>query len=267
MNIRSAVFFAGAVSVAMWAGRGAIAADLTDVGYIDQAELANLPVFVAGNRQLANEKARLDAQFNAQVKRARTDAEKQQIAMQFQQLFNDKQREVVGPLFQRAQLAIAAVGASRNLSIVVDKRVVIYGGQDITRDVEAVFTSPQAIQPPAATPPPSEIGFVDQTALDAVPKVQTANSTMQQFETTQRQVYSARIAQARSPSEKQQLLQEYNKTVADRQDQLLKPLVDQTRAATTDVARKKNLLLVIDKADVIYGGTDITTDVQNELTK
>ncbi len=267
MNIRSVIFFAGAVAIAMWAGRGAIAADLTDVGYIDQAELANLPVFVAGNRQLANEKAQLDAQFNAQVKRARTDAERQQIAMQFQQLFNDKQREVVGPLFQRAQLAIAAVSASRNLSIVVDKRVVIYGGQDITRDVEAVFTSPQAIQPPAATPPPSEIGYVDQTALDSVPKVQTANNTMQQFETTQRQVYAARIAQARSPSEKQQLLQEYNKTVSDRQDQLLKPLVDQTRTATSDVARKKNLLLVIDKADVIYGGTDITTDVQNALTK
>ncbi|HEY6450474.1 MAG TPA: hypothetical protein VIX60_07335 [Candidatus Cybelea sp.] len=267
MKIRSAIFFAGAVALAMWAGRGAIAADLTDVGYIDQAELANLPVFVAGNRQLASYKAQLDSQFNAQLRRARTDAEKQQVAMQFQQQFNDKQREIVGPLFQRAQLAIAAVSATRSLSIVVDKRVVIYGGQDVTKDVEAVFVSPQAIQPPAATPPPSEIGYVDQTVLDGVPKVQTANSTMQQFESTQRQVYSARIAQARSPSEKQQLLQQYNKTVADKQDQLLKPLVDQTRIATSDVARKKHLLLVLDKADVIYGGTDITPDVQNELTK
>jgi outer membrane protein len=261
------MLFAGALAVAMWAGRGAIAADLTDVGYIDQAELANLPVFVVGNRQLTNYKSQLDAQYNAQIKRARSDADRQQIAMQFQQELNDKQREIVGPLFQRAQLAIAAVSASRNLSIVVDKRIVIYGGQDITKDVEAVFTSQQAIQPPVATPPPSEIGYVDQTVLDGVPKVQTANNTMQQFETTQRQVYAARIAQARSASDKQQLLQEYNKTISDKQDQLLKPLVDQTRAATADVARKKNLLLVIDKADAIYGGTDITPDVQNELTK
>jgi outer membrane protein len=267
MNIRSAILFAASFSLAVWLGRGAIAADLTDVGYIDQSDLANLSVFVAANRQLAKYKAQLDSQFNAQVKRARTDADKQQVALQFQQELNDKQREIVGPLFQRAQLAIAAVSASRNLSIVVDKRVVIYGGQDITKDVEAVFTSPQAIQPPAATPPPSEIGYVDQSALDGVPKVQTANSAMQQFETTQRQIYSARIAQARSPSEKQQILQEFNKTVSDKQDQLLKPLVDQTRGATAKVARKKSLLLVIDKADVIYGGTDITTDVQNELSK
>lgn len=267
MKIRSATLFAGAIVFAMWATGGAIAADLTDVGYIDQADLANLPVFVGANRQLAAYKSQLDAQYNAQLKHARTDADKQQVAMQFQQELNDKQREVVGPLFQRAQLAIAAVSASRNLSIVVDKRIVIYGGQDITKDVEAVFSSPQAIQPPAATPPPSEIGYVDQTVLDAVPKVQTANSTMQQFETTQRQVYSARMAQAHSPSEKQQLLTEFNKAVTDKQDQLLKPLVDQTRTTTAAVARKKNLLLVLDKADVIYGGTDITTDVQNALSK
>jgi outer membrane protein len=267
MNIRSAILLAGAALLAMWIGQGAIAADLTDVGYIDQSDLANLPVFVAANRQLAAYKVQLDSQFNSQLKRARTDADKQQVAMQFQQRLTDKQREVVGPLFTRAQLAIAAVSATRDLSVVVDKRVVIYGGQDITKDVEAVFTSPQAIQPPAATPPPSEIGFVDQTVLDGVPKVQTANNTMQQFESTQRQIYSARIAQARGPSDKQQLLQQYNKAVSDKQDELLKPLVNQTRAATADVARKKNLLLVIDKADVIYGGTDITTDVQNDLTK
>jgi outer membrane protein len=267
MKIRSALLFAGALSAAAWMAGGAIAADLTDVGFVDQADVANLPVFVSANRQLAAYKSQLDGQYNAQLKHARNDADRQQIALSFQQKLTDKQRDVVGPLLQRAQLAIAAVSASRGLSIVVDKRVVIYGGQDITKDVEAVFASTQAISPPAATPAPSEIGYVDQTVLDGVPKVQTANSEMNQFETTQRQIYSAKVAQAKSPSDKQQLLQQFNKTVADKQDQLLKPLVDQTRSATSDVARKKGLLLVIDKADVIYGGTDITTDVQNALTK
>ena len=82
MKIRSAMIFAGAISLAIWAGRGAIAADLTDVGYIDQADLANLPVFVGANRQLAAYKSQLDSQYNAQLKRARTDAGKQQVAMQ-----------------------------------------------------------------------------------------------------------------------------------------------------------------------------------------
>ncbi len=267
MNLRRAVVFGAALLVAGEMAPVAIAADLTDVGYVDQADVANLPVFVNANRQLAGYKAQLDAQYGAQIRRAGNDAQKQQVTMQFQQRLSDKQREVVGPLFQRVQLAIAAVAASRNVTIVVDKRVVIYGGQDLTKDVETVFSSPQAIAPPAASPPPAAIGFVDQTVLDGVPKVQTANSTMNQFESTQRQIYSAKIAEAKTSGEKQQILQQYNKLVSDKQNQLLKPLVDETKAATSDIARKKNLILVVDRADVVYGGTDITADVQNELGK
>lgn len=267
MKIRSTIVCATAALLSICMAPGAIAADVSDVGFVDQADIANLPVFVSANRQLVAYKSQVDVQYNAQLKRAATDADKQRITMQFQQQLNDKQREIAGPLFQRAQLAIAAVSATRNLSVIVDKRIVIYGGQDITKDVEAVFSGPQAIAAPSGTPPPSEIGFVDQSALDGVPKVQSANSEMSQYETTQRQIYAARLAQAKNPGDKQQILAEYNKLIADKQDQLLKPLVDQTKAATADVARRKNLLLVVDRADIVYGGTDITTDVQNELAK
>lgn len=267
MKIRPTIVCALFAVVAALTAPGAIAADVTDVGFVDQSDVATLPVFASANRQLAGYKSQLDAQYNGQIKSARTDADRQRITMQFQQQLNDKQREIVGPLYQRVQLAIAAVSATRNISIVVDKRIIIYGGQDLTKDVEAVFSGPQAVQPPAASPPPSEIGFVDQSALDGVPKVQTANNEMTQYETTQRQIYAARLAQAKNSTDKQQILTEYNKLISDKQDELLKPLVEQTKSATTDVARRKGLLLVVDRADVIYGGTDITTDVQNELTK
>lgn len=264
---RQATICSLALAAGMLFATVATAADLTDVGFVDQADIANLPGFVSANRQLASYKSQLDSQYNAQVRRARTDADKQRITMQFQQQLNDKQQEVVGPLYQRLQLAIAAVSSTRNLSIVVDKRIVIYGGEDITRDVETIFAGPQAISPPAASPPPSEIGFVDQNVLDGLPRVQTANSEMSQFESTQRQLFASKLALARSPSDKQQVLSDYQKSISDKQNQLLKPLVDQTRSATADVARKKNLLLIVDRADVIYGGTDITGDVQSALAK
>jgi outer membrane protein len=72
---------------------------------------------------------------------------------------------------------------------------------------------------------------------------------------------------AKSDADRQAIYQQYNKSVADKQETLLKPLVDQTKKATADVAGTKKLLLVVDRADVIYGGTDITADVQNALTK
>ena len=270
MRNRFVTSVVAAFALAALVSPSAIAADLSDVGYMDQAEIANIPAFVDANRQLAAYKAQLDAQFDSAMKAAKTDADRQRIQLDFQQRFSDKQREVVGPLFTRAQLAIASVASTHALSVVVDKRIVIYGGVDITKDVESLFLSSQAITPPVASPPPSSIGFVDQSALDQLPKVKAANDQMAQYDQQQRALYGPQVAAAQHDKDQtkaQSIYQQYQKAVDDKQNELLKPLVDQTKSATADAAKKKNLILVVDRADVLYGGTDITSDVQNELNK
>jgi len=95
--------------------------------------------------------------------------------------------------------------------------------------------------------------------------VKSANDQMSQFASTQRALFGPKLAAAKTDAEKKQVYQDFNKTLSDKQEQLLKPLVDATKSATADAARKHNVLLVVDRADVLYGGTDITTDVQNDL--
>jgi len=243
----------------------AIAADLTDIGYLDQSALANLPSFVSANQQLAVYKQQLDRQFTSAMRSAKTDADKQRVSLQFQQSFSDKQNELLGPLYQRTQLAIANVSGSKKLSIVVDKRIVIYGGQDITGDVVNLLHGSQAIATPSASPPPAEIGFVDQSALANAQSVKSASNELQKYQTQQQPIYAARFKAAKDDVAKQQVMADYNKAIQDEQNILLKPLVDQTKKATASVAKSKNLLLVIDRADVVFGGTDITQDVQNAL--
>ncbi|HEY5426938.1 MAG TPA: OmpH family outer membrane protein [Candidatus Tumulicola sp.] len=268
MRIRYVSTLFAAALIAFSFAPSAIAADVVDVGLLDQAELASLPAFVGANKQLAVFKSQLDGDFANQMKGAKTDADKQRIQIDFQQRLQDKQREIVGPIFTRAQLAIAQVSAAHNLSVVVDKRIVIYGGTDITKDVEALFLSSQAINPPTASPAPSTIGFVDQNVLDSLPKVKAANDQMSQYVATEKQIYAPQINAAKGDQAKQQqVYAAYQKTVNDKETELLKPLVDATKSATADVAKKKNLILVVDRADVLYGGTDITTDVQSELSK
>lgn len=245
----------------------AIAADLTDVGFIDQSAVGSLPPFQRASAQLAQYKAQLDSQFATAMRGAKTDADKQRVSMQFQQQFADKQRELVGPLFQRAQLAIAQVAGTKNLSVVVDKRIIVFGGSDITKDVVSALSSSQALAPPSASPPPSEVGFVDQQALDNATKVKDAAGQMASFQSDQQKQDAAKMRAAKTNAQRQSIVADYNKAIADKRDSLLKPLVDATRAATADVAKKHNLLLVIDRADVIYGGTDITKDVQSALNK
>lgn len=267
MKIRKTfAFLAAAALGAVLAAPTALASDLSDVGFVDQAAIGALPQFVQANSQVARYKTQLDAQFSAAIKNARTDAQRQRIAGPFQAKFVAEQRAVLGPLFARAQTAIAQVSSTRGLSVIVDKRIVIYGGQNVTNAVLDLLRSPGAVAPPVSTPPPSEIGFVDQSQIDTVPKIKSANDEFLRFADQQKAQLSAAMTAAKNDRQKQVLLlRETQKTIADKQDQLLKPLVDQTRNAMADVAKKKNLILVVDRADVIYGGMDITQDVQNEL--
>ncbi len=245
----------------------AIADPLADVGYVDQAAVGSLPAFQAANAQLNAFKSQLDGQYAAAMKSAKSDADRQRITLQFQQKFSDKQRDLIGPLFTRAQIAIAQVCSAKNLSVIVDKRIVVYGGQDVTRDVINLVQSSAALQPPSSAPATSEIGFVDQTALDSLPKVKQANDDFAKYASDQKAIFQVKMAGAKTDADKQSVAKDYNKTLSDKQDALLKPLVDQTKAVTANVAQAKKLLLVVDRADVIYGGTDITKDVQDALSK
>jgi len=267
MKIRNLTLIAGALLLAGAIAPAAIASDLSDVGYVDQAQIASLPAFQAANAQLAGFKAQLDGQYNAAMKSAKNDADRQRITLQFQQKFSDRQRDLIGPLFTRTQLAIAQAAAADKLTVVVDKRIVIFGGRDVTNEVVGAIASAAALPTPTGTPGPSDIGFVDQTALDSIPKVKQASDDFQKFATDQRAAYAAKFAAARTDADKQSIGKEFNKILADKQDALLKPLVDQTKTVTANVAKSKNLLLVIDRNDVIYGGTDITKDVQDALSK
>ncbi len=267
MNIRKSIpGFALAAAAALVAAPAALGADLTNVGFIDQAKVGALPQFQRANSQVAQYKSQLDAQFGAQMKGARSDADRQRISGEFQQRFLDKQREVLGPLFSRAQTAIAQVSSNQRLGVIVDKRIVVFGGVDITQNVINLVNGPGAVAPPVATPPPADVGYVDQSQIDQVPKIKTANDAFLKFAADQRAQALKQMQSAKNnPQQQQQIFQGYQKSLTAQQNKMLKPLVDQTRSAMSKVAQQKHLILVVDRADVIYGGTDITTDVQNAL--
>lgn len=268
MNARKRIAWlaSAALIVAAAAAPNAIAADVTDIGYLDQGAIGSLPQFRQANQRVAQYKQQLDAQFAAAIKGAHSDAERQRIAGTFQQKFLSEQQQVVGPLFARAQRAIAQVSSNKNMSVIVDKRIVIFGGQDITQGVIDLVRRQGDVVAPVNTPAPSEVGFVDQQQIDRVPKIKSANDDFLKYAGQERRQLVSDMQGAKNDRAKQQqLLQTTQKAIADKQDQLLKPLVDQTRNAMADVAKKKNLILVVDRQDIIYGGTDITQDVQNAL--
>ena len=226
-----------------------LAADVADVGFIDQAALSNLAPFANANRKLTAIKADLDGQFQARLRGVKSANDQARIAQEFQNKFG----------------AIASVASSKNLSVVVDKRIIIFGGTDVTHDVIDLFSGVGDPVPPSSTPPPSSVGYVDEQQINAVPKIKKANDDFAKIQDDQRNAAQAKMRGAKSDADRQQIFKDLQKTLLEKHKEIVDPVVDQTRNAIADVARRKGLALVIDRGDLIYGGTDITTDVTNAL--
>ncbi len=235
-----------------------------DIGSLDQSALAALPSFQAANQQLNDYGNSLRKQYLSRAAHA-SQSEQQRLGQEFQSKLADKQRQLFGPLFRKAQIAIASVASSKNLSVVVDKRIVVVGGQDITSNVRDLLTGIGDPVPPVSTPPPSTVGYVDQAAIDQTPKVKAATEEFLKFKQTQDQAAAAKLKSAKTDADRDAVLRDYRKTLDDKQNATLKPVVDATRDAISQVAKSRGLILVVDNGNIIFGGTDITSDVTAKL--
>ncbi len=249
-----------AAAAALLAAPAALAADVSDIGFVDQAALASLPSFQTANRQFADIQKRLQTEYLGRARRANAQ-QQAQLGQEFQGRLAQEQQRLVGPLFAKAQTAIASVASSKNLSVVVDKRIVVFGGADITGNVRDLMTSPGDPVPPISTPAPSSVGYVDQRAIDGLSKVKAAQDDFSKFKAGQDQTAQAKLKGAKTEADRQAIFADYKKTLDARSEQVIKPVVDQTRSVIGDVAKKKGLTLVIDRGNIIYGGQDITADV------
>src|ERR1700694_1462936 len=240
-----------------------LAIDVTDIGFVDQAALGQLGPFQAAQAQFAQYQRGLSGQFQAAIK-GKNQSDQQRIYQDFNQRAAQKQRELFGPLLGRAQAAIASVAANKGLSVVVDKQIIIFGGLDITNDVENMLNQPGPVVPPINSPPPSAVGYVDQRQLDTLPKVKKANDDFLQFRQNLQSQLNAQL-RGKSADQRQQTYTAFHKHRTDEQKNLLQPVLDAQTSAIASVAKKRGLLLVVDAQSKVYGGTDITPDVIKSL--
>jgi outer membrane protein len=241
----------------------ALATDISDVGFIDQGAVSDLAPFQAARQQFTAYQQSLSPQYQAAIK-GKGPADQQAISAQFNQKLAAVQQQLFSALFARAQTAIAAVAANKGLNVIVDKSIVIYGGMDITKDVIDVMNQPGPVVPPVNSPAPSEIGFVDQTQLDALPKAKSAQDTFMQFRQQLQTQLNQQLA-GKTDAQKPAIIQSFNAQLSDEQKKVIQPLVDATTKAIANVAKGKGLLLVIDQTSRVYGGTDVTADVVKAL--
>lgn len=264
-RLRPALVAASAVAaLALALTPQVLATDIADIGIVDQSAIGNLSQFQQAKAQLNQVQQQLQAQFQAAIK-GKSQADQQRISQDFQKKLSDEQHTIFDPLLGRANAAIAQVAANKGLSVVVDKQIVIFGGLDITKDVTDLLDQPGQVVPPVNTPPPSEIGYVDRSQIDALPKMKAASDQFVAFQNNLRQQLSSQVNAKTPADQRQKILQQYQSQMTDERNKVLQPLVDQTDKAIASVAKSKGLLLVVNLESRVYGGTDVTSDVVKAL--
>ena len=129
----------------MQVGNPVNAAPSSSIGVVDMSK-----VFSPDNADLANaqkemQTASQDMQKKFEEQSANmTDEQKSQLFQTMQAEMAKKQEDVQKGLKDKVDNAVNSVASTKNLSLVVDKRVVLYGGTDITDQVAKKLTESQS---------------------------------------------------------------------------------------------------------------------------
>lgn len=133
--ILTAVFVMTVVSAALMPAGTAQAAPANGIGYVDfRLLVAQHPDTAAAQQAMkaATEQAQKD--FDAKAS-GLSDADKKALFSQMAQQLDAKEASMMETVQAKVVAAVKDVAEKKGLSIVIDKSVAIYGGEDITNEV------------------------------------------------------------------------------------------------------------------------------------
>lgn len=237
------------------------------VGSIDQEKIITLEEFKSAEKELQAFSEKKKKDFEAAVKAAgeKPDEAKtrelqtlyQKIQMEVQQEQNKK----LNPLKTRAEAAVATVARSKGLTVVLDKRIVVYGVPDITEDVKKVFQQTGDLTLPAEQDTSkSPVAYFDQAVVRSLKVFQESELKLFQFQNDLMGEYQKR-AEKLGPSEKEALQRELAARLEAYKEQTMAPLFQKVTASVNEVSQTQGISLVLDKQNVMYGGRNITDAV------
>lgn len=131
--------------------------------------------------------------------------------------------------------------------------------------VAMALTSMGSLTGGVASAASSAIGVIDyRQVLSQHPGGEAFKSQMQQEVTTAQADFEAKSA-SMNDEQKAAYMQQTQQRLAQKEADLMEPILKQVEAAVKAVAEAKGLSVVITKEAVVYGGQDITQDVIKKL--
>ncbi|CAM9753090.1 unnamed protein product, partial [Phaeothamnion confervicola] len=233
------------------------------VGSVEQDQIFELEEFKTAKKQVED----LVKAKQAELEKKGIKKDKPPTPPQ-QQMLRDAQAEIqketakiLNPLKARAEAAVANVAHDKNMLVILDKRIVVYGVPDITDDVKKTFQTKGELKlPPEADTSKAPIGYFDQSVVRSLKLFSEADANIYKKRAELMASYQA-VAKNKSASERELMERELRLKLEAYQEQVMQPLIQQVNDSVKDVAQAQGLSLVLDKQHVMQGGRNMTNEV------
>jgi outer membrane protein len=220
---------------------GLLGSPAKKVGALDQEIIYSLDEFKGAQKQLEAFQAQKKTEFEAAVKARQGkqggDAELATLYRKIQLEIQQKRNQLFQPLQTKAEAAVATAARSKGLTVVLDKRIVVYGIPDITEDVKKLFQQKGELNlPPAQDTSRSPVAYFDQDVVRSLKIFQEADLLLLQRRNDLMREYESKAASL-SPAEQEGLK---NRLMADLEvykEQTMAPLVQKVTASVNEVAK------------------------------
>ena len=178
-----------------------------------------------------------------------------------------KQNALLEPLQQRQEAAILKISRDHKLTVMLDKRIVVYGVADYTEEVKKTFQSKDEIKVgDEVDTSNSPIGYFDQDVVRSLKVFQTVESKVTQKQVELMKKLEAMKGKA-SDAEMQAAMGAARAELEAYKEQMVTELFSKVNDSVKEVAESKGLALVLDKAHVLQGGRNMTSEVVDSFLK
>lgn len=195
-----------------------------------------------------------------------------ELRRQFQNELAMERLKLIKPAYDRIAAAVANVAIKDQLNVILDKRIVVCGAEDITDKVIAMLDEKSEIEMPdeSITEPlsaQSKIGYFDQEVVVSTKDFLDADMELQN-KALEMDKQLQKIIQDKNLNENdvQELSIQFGQELQKFRDDLYAPITRKVNRIVEKAARDRKVSLVVDKESIMYGGVNLTNEVMGELT-
>jgi Skp family chaperone for outer membrane proteins len=245
------------------------------VASIDESVIYQMEMFKKAEEDL-NKWADEKSKEMAKSVEGKSDEEKAKKYQEFQAALEIEQNKTMDPLKKKVKAAIESSADKASVTVVLDKKIIVYGVPDLTDQVKTLLESGAEITFPEDNQKELDkapVGYFDPSVIRNLKVFKEAEIEVYQERDRLLRSMSEELEKAKnagrapSPAEIQAMQKAVEARLSALQEQKMAPLMKSVTDSVEEVARAEGLSLVLDTQHVMYGGRNLTELVVDSFLK